>query len=57
MNRQNQRGDHIVTFQLEVPTNLSKDQKAILEEFESTTSDRNYKKRQSFFDKIKDIFK
>ena len=56
VNRQNQRGDHLVTIQLEVPTSLNKDQKELLQTFESTTNSRNYKKRQSFFDKIKDIF-
>lgn len=57
VNRQNQRGDHLVTIQLEVPTSLSKEQKECLESFEGMTTSRNYKKRTSFFDKIKDIFK
>lgn len=56
INRQNQRGDHLVTLQMEVPTALEKDQKDMLLKFDATTSERNYKKRSSFFDKIKGLF-
>lgn len=51
------RGDEYVRVNIEVPTNLNAKQKEILKEFDGTTSDRNYQKRKSFFDKIKDAFK
>ncbi len=51
------RGDQYVRVTIEVPTNLSGKQKDMLKEFESSTTDRNYAKRKSFFDKIKDAFK
>ncbi len=51
------RGDQYVRVTIEVPTNLSGKQKDMLKEFESSTSDKNYAKRKSFFDKIKDAFK
>ena len=46
-------GDQIVRLVVEVPKNLTADQKRILEEFEGTTGDRNYQKRKSFRDKFK----
>ncbi|HCR43867.1 MAG TPA: molecular chaperone DnaJ, partial [Ruminococcaceae bacterium] len=36
--------------------NLSQKQKKLLEEFDSESEDKNYQKRKSFFDKIKDMF-
>ena len=51
------RGDQYVRVNIEVPTNLSGKQKDMLRDFDSSTSDKNYAKRKSFFDKIKDAFK
>ena len=51
------RGDQYVRVNVEVPTNLSGKQKDMLRDFDSSTSDKNYAKRKSFFDKIKDAFK
>ena len=51
------RGDQYVQISVEVPKNLSKKQKDALEAFESTLDEKNYEKRKSFFDKIKDMFK
>ena len=51
------RGDQYVRVNIEVPTNLSGKQKDLLKEFDSSTGDKNYAKRKSFFDKIKDAFK
>jgi len=48
------RGDQYVRINIEVPRNLTTKQKELLNEFESSTSDKNYEKRKSFFDKIKD---
>ncbi len=47
------RGDQYVKIAVEVPKNLSKKQKEILKEFDSESVDGNYKKRKSFFEKIK----
>ena len=51
------RGDQLVKVSIEVPTNLSKKQKDALQAFESTLEDKNYSRRASFFDKLKDLFK
>ena len=51
------RGTHTVRFDVEVPTRLSDSQKAKLKEFESTLSEKNYVKRNGFFQKIKNAFK
>ncbi len=48
-------GDQIVRLVVEVPKNLTADQKRLLEEFEGTTGDRNYQKRKSFRDKFKKL--
>ncbi len=52
----NGRGDQYVKVTVEVPSNLSKKQKEILRQFEESLDDKNYKKRKSFFDKIKESF-
>ena len=53
----NDRGDHYMKITVEIPKNLSKEQKAKLKAFEESLSEKNYQKRQSFFDKIKEKFK
>ncbi len=50
------RGDQMVKINVEVPKNLNKKQKEALQAFEETLDDKNYEKRKSFFDKIKDMF-
>ncbi|MBQ4617561.1 MAG: molecular chaperone DnaJ [Clostridia bacterium] len=50
-------GDLIFRVVLEVPKNLSHEQKELLKKFDGSTSDKNYQKRKSFFDKIKTMFK
>ncbi len=50
------RGDQYVKLYIEVPKNLSKKQKELLQNFEDSLSDKNYAKRKGFFDKIKDLF-
>ena len=49
-------GDHYVRVNIEVPKNLSKEQKNILRDYEKTLSDKNYAKRKSFFEKLKNKF-
>lgn len=50
------RGDQMVRINVEVPKNLNKKQKDALQAFEETLDEKNYEKRKSFFDKIKDMF-
>ncbi len=49
-------GDELVRVVVEVPKNLSAEQKQLLSAFEGATEDRNYQKRRSFRDKIKRAF-
>ncbi len=57
INRPHLRGDHKFQVELEVPHNLNKEQQELLEKFEATMEDENYKKRTGFFEKIKGLFK
>ena len=50
-------GDHYFKVSVEVPKGLNKNQKELLAKFEESLTEKNYKKRQSFFDKIRDKFK
>ncbi|MCI8553512.1 MAG: molecular chaperone DnaJ [Clostridiales bacterium] len=50
------RGDEILRVTVEVPRDLSSEQKRILSSFEATTGEHNYQKRKGFFDKLKDMF-
>ena len=50
------KGDQYVRITVEVPKELTKAQKDKLKEFDKVTDDKNYKKRKSFTDKIKDFF-
>lgn len=48
------RGDQYVRVQVEIPRNLTENQKELLRQFDGTATDgRNYEKRRSFFDKLK----
>ena len=51
------RGEHTIRFVVEIPTKLSEEQKRLLRSFESSLSDKNYQRKNSFFDKVKSIFK
>ncbi len=50
------RGDEVVRVAIEVPKNLNAEQKKLLKAFEEATSEKNYQKRRSFFDKLRDAF-
>ena len=50
------RGDQYVKIVVEVPKNLSKAQKEKLKDFDNVMDDKNYNKRKSFMDKVKDFF-
>ena len=47
------RGDQFVHISVEIPKNLSKRQKALVQEFASTFYDGNHPGRKSFFDKFR----
>jgi len=49
-------GDLLLKVVVEVPKNLNKEQKKLLQEFEAATGDKQYQKRKSFFDTIKKHF-
>ena len=50
------RGDHQVRVSVEIPRNLTADQKAKLQAFDETCTDQNYEGRRSFFEKVKGAF-
>ena len=50
------KGDLIARITVEVPRQLSNKQKELLRQFEETMGEKNYQKRKSFFDKVKDVF-
>jgi molecular chaperone DnaJ len=49
-------GNIIVTLKIIMPTNLSKKQKELLEEFRKISDESTYREHKSFFDRIKDFF-
>ncbi len=49
-------GDEFVKVHIEVPKNLTSYQRKALNEFEKTLTEKNYQKRKSFFDRIKNLF-
>ena len=51
------RGDQYVKITMEIPRNLNDKQKQMLKEFDETLVDANYKKRKTFFDKVRDFLK
>ncbi|MDO5016479.1 MAG: molecular chaperone DnaJ [Eubacteriales bacterium] len=50
------RGDHKFQVVLEVPKNLTDEQKAQLQKFDESVSESHYQKRQGFLDKLKQMF-
>lgn len=48
------RGNQYVKINVEVPKNLTKKQKDLLKAFENSLNEKNYAKRQSFFEKLKE---
>ena len=50
------KGDQYVKIAVEVPKELTKEQKEKLKEFESAMSEKNYKKRKSFLNAVKEFF-
>lgn len=50
------KGDQYVKIVIEVPKNLSSKQKELIKEFDNASSDKNYSKRKTFKQKLKDLF-
>ena len=50
------KGDLYVTLQVEVPKRLSERQKDLLRQLEEATTGREYEKRKTFADRVKDLF-
>lgn len=50
------KGDLIARITVEVPKSLSSKQKESLKAFEESLGEKNYQKRKTFFDKVKDVF-
>ena len=48
------RGDQYVQVTVEVPRNLSQRQKELLQELDKNGDERNYQKRRSFFEKMRE---
>lgn len=51
------RGDQYVTVTVEIPTHLTKEQEKLLKTFEESANEKNYEKKKSFAEKLKDFFK
>ena len=50
------RGDQYVTVVVETPTKLTQQQKELLRQFDSATSEKAQPKKKNFFDKMKKLF-
>jgi len=56
VNNPGRRGDHRFTVVVETPTKLTKEQKELLRQLDSTMDKKSSPKRNKFFDTIKDFF-
>ena len=50
------RGDQYVTLKVEVPKSLTRKQQELLRAFEDSLEEKNYPKKKSFKDKLKELF-
>ena len=50
------RGDQYVKVNIEVPRDLTREQKDILRRFDDCVDDEHYKEKKGFFAKVKEIF-
>ena len=50
------KGDLYVTMEVEVPRKLTEKQKDLLRQFDESTTGREYEKKKSFFEKMKNAF-
>jgi molecular chaperone DnaJ len=50
------RGDQMIKISIEIPRNLTEEQRELLRKFDKISVTKNYQKKTSFFDRIKQIF-
>jgi molecular chaperone DnaJ len=50
------KGDQYCRVVVEIPKNLNNKQKELIRQFDSATTEKNYAKRNGFFDKLKKLF-
>ena len=50
------RGDQIVTIQLEVPTEITAEQRALVEQLAATMGEDTHPQRRTFLEKLKGLF-
>ncbi|MBR5519548.1 MAG: molecular chaperone DnaJ, partial [Clostridia bacterium] len=51
------RGDYLLTIEVETPKNLNSKQKELLRELENLSQDKNNAHKKSFWDKVKSKIK
>lgn len=50
-------GNQIITYTIEIPVNLSEDQKKLVSKLDTSLGKDNYRETESFFQKIRNFFK
>lgn len=50
------RGDQFIKVKIEIPRNLTREQKDILRQFDETVGDAQFGEKKGFFEKMKDLF-
>jgi molecular chaperone DnaJ len=50
------RGDQFIKVKIEIPRNLTREQKDILRQFDETAGDAQFGEKKGFFEKMKDLF-
>ena len=50
------KGDMLITTVVEVPKNLTSSQKKFIKDFDSTLTEKNYRERKGFFERLKRMF-
>lgn len=50
------RGDQFIKVKIEIPRNLTREQKELLRQFEETVGDAQFGEKKGFFEKMKDLF-
>ena len=50
------KGDLYVTAVVDIPKKLTEKQKELLRQFDGTTTERQYEKRKTFLDRLRDVF-
>ena len=50
------KGDQYVKVNVEIPRNLTREQKDLLRRFDDSIDDGNFENKKGFFQKLKDLF-